>query len=81
VELYRAVRAQGVAKAELARRLGWHGPEVDRLFNLNLRSTIEQIDQALRAIGERLEVSVQDGVSVRAAVSRRVGRRGAGAMR
>jgi antitoxin HicB len=26
VELYRAARAQGVSKAELARRLGWHGP-------------------------------------------------------
>ena len=34
VELYRAARAQGVSKAELARRLGWHGPQVDRLFDL-----------------------------------------------
>jgi antitoxin HicB len=60
VELYRAARAQGVSKAELARRLGWHGPQVDRLFDLNHRSTIEHIDQALRAIGKRLDVSVQD---------------------
>jgi antitoxin HicB len=60
VELYRASRAQGVSKAELARRLGWHGPQVDRLFDLNHRSTIEHIDQALRAIGKCLEVSVQD---------------------
>jgi antitoxin HicB len=60
VELYRAARAQGVTKAELARRLGWHGPQVDRLFDLNHRSTIEHIDQALRAIGKRLEVSVQN---------------------
>jgi len=60
VELYRAARVQGVSKAELARRLGWHGPQVDRLFDLNHRSTIEHVDQALRAIGKRLEVSVQD---------------------
>ncbi len=60
VELYRAVRARGVSKAELARRLGWHGPQVDRLFDLNHRSTIEQIDQALRVVGKRLDVSVQD---------------------
>jgi antitoxin HicB len=60
IELYRAARAQGVSKAELARRLGWHGPQVDRLFDLNHRSTIEHIDQALRTIGKRLDVSVQD---------------------
>jgi antitoxin HicB len=60
VELYRSARAQGVSKAELARRLGWHGPQVDRLFDLSHRSTIEHIDQALRAIGKRLDVSVQD---------------------
>lgn len=60
VELYRAARAQRVSKAELGRRLGWHGPQVDRLFDLNHRSTIEHIDQALRVIGKRLVVSVQD---------------------
>lgn len=60
VELYRAVRAAGVSKAELGRRLGWHGPQVDRLFDLNHRSTIEHLDQALRAIGKRLAISVED---------------------
>lgn len=60
VELYRAARAQGVSKAELARRLGWHGPQVDRLLNLNHHSTIEQIDQALRVIGKRLVVNIED---------------------
>lgn len=60
VELYRAARSQGVSRAELARRLGWHGPQVDRLFELNHRSPIEHVDQALRAIGKRLVVSVED---------------------
>jgi len=63
VELYRAVRAQGVSKAELGRRLGWHGPQVDRLFDLNHRSTFEHIDQALRAIGKVLDISVQDAAA------------------
>jgi predicted RNase H-like HicB family nuclease len=62
VELYRAVRAAGVSKAELGRRLGWHGPQVDRLFDLNHHSAIEHIDQALRVIGKRLEVSVRDAM-------------------
>lgn len=60
VELYRVARAEGVSTAELARRLGWHGPQVDRLFDLNHRSTIEHIDQALRVIGKRLTVGVED---------------------
>jgi antitoxin HicB len=60
VELYRAMRAGGIAKAELGRRLGWHGPQVDRLLDLNHRSKIEHLDQALRAIGKRLEVRVED---------------------
>lgn len=60
VELYRAARTEHVSKAELARRLGWQGPQVDRLFDLNHRSRIDHIDQALRVIGKRLVVSVQD---------------------
>jgi antitoxin HicB len=39
-------------------RLAW--PQVDRLFDLNHRSTIEHLDQALRAIGKRLEVNIED---------------------
>jgi antitoxin HicB len=60
VGLYQAVRAAGIGKAELGRRLGWHGPQIDRLLDLNHHSKIEQIDQALRAVGKVLVVSVQD---------------------
>ncbi|HEY8874085.1 MAG TPA: hypothetical protein VIM52_13725 [Stellaceae bacterium] len=49
-----------MTKAELGRRLGWHAPQVDRLFDLRHRSKIEQIDQALRILGKQLVVSVQD---------------------
>jgi antitoxin HicB len=60
VGLYQAMRAAGVSKAELGRRLGWHGPQIDRLLDLNHHSKIEQIDQALRAVGKVLVISVQD---------------------
>lgn len=60
VSLYRAARAGGVSKAELGRRLGWHAPQIDRLFDLRHRSKIEQIDQALHMLGKRLVVTVQD---------------------
>ncbi|HEY1431372.1 MAG TPA: type II toxin-antitoxin system HicB family antitoxin [Stellaceae bacterium] len=60
IELYRAARAAGMTKAELGRRLGWHAAQVDRLFDLRHRSQIEQIDQALRTMGKRLDVSVRD---------------------
>jgi antitoxin HicB len=60
VGLYRAMREAGVGKAELGRRLGWHGPQIDRLLDLRHRSKIEQIDQALRAVGKILVVSVRD---------------------
>jgi antitoxin HicB len=61
VELYRAAHAQGVSKAELARRMGSHGPQIDR-FDLNHRSAIERVDRALRAIDKCLEISVRDAV-------------------
>ena len=35
VALYGAMRENGITKAELARRLGWHRPQVGRLLDLN----------------------------------------------
>src|SRR5437867_6945460 len=58
VALYRATHDAGITKAELGRRLGCHAPQIDRLFDLRHRSKIEQIDQALHALGKRLVVSV-----------------------
>jgi antitoxin HicB len=47
VLLYRAMREAGVRKADLARRLGWHGPQIDRLLDLNHASRLDQIEAAL----------------------------------
>lgn len=56
--LYRAMRSQGVGKAELARRLGWHPPQVDRVLDIRHRSRMDQVDAALGAVGARLYVNV-----------------------
>ena len=60
VLLYQAMMEQGLRKADLARRLAWHGPQVDRLFDLHHASRIDQMDAAFAAIGRRLEVGLGD---------------------
>ena len=60
VLLYRAMREAGVRKADLARRLGWQGPQVDRLLDLGHASRLDQIEQALAALGKRLTVDIAD---------------------
>src|SRR5262245_1047801 len=44
------IRAMGdVTRAELARRLHWHRESVDRLFRLDHRSRLDQVDAAFAA--------------------------------
>ena len=57
VMLYQGMKEQGITKAELARRLGWHLPQVDRVLDVQHRSWLDQIDAALGAIGQQLHVS------------------------
>ena len=68
VMLYQGMRDQGVSKTELARRLGWHLPQVDRVLDVQHRSWLDQMEAALGAIGRRLQVSIADspGTSVAA---------------
>lgn len=56
VLLYRGMREQGVGKAELARRLGWHLPQVDRVLDVQHNSRMDQMDAAMGAIGRHLYV-------------------------
>jgi antitoxin HicB len=53
--LYDAMREQGVGRAELARRLRWHLPQVSRLLDLRHASRMEHVEAAL---GLRLIVHV-----------------------
>ena len=57
VMLYQGMRDQGIGKAELARRLGWHLPQVDRVLDLQHHSRLDQLDAALGAVGRQLHVS------------------------
>ena len=56
--VYQAMTEQGIKKAELARRLGWHMPQVDRLFDLRHASRLDQIEAAARVLGRHREVRV-----------------------
>ncbi len=56
--VYKAMTEQGVKKSELARRLGWHMPQVDRLLDLRHASRLDQIEAAARALGRQLEVRI-----------------------
>ena len=62
IELYEAMRNAGVRKAELARRLRWHMPQVDRLLSLRHGSRLERLEAALTVLGHHLELRVVRGV-------------------
>lgn len=51
VLLYRALRAKGWRKADLAKAIGADQKAVDRLFRLSHASRWEQVDEAARALG------------------------------
>jgi len=51
VNLYWALRDSGRTRADLARALGWQRESVDRLFRLDHRSRLEQIEAAFAALG------------------------------
>lgn len=57
--LWDAMIAQGVSKAELARRLGVGRPHVDRLVDFLHASRLDGIEQALIALGRRISIAVE----------------------
>lgn len=59
VELYRALRSDGVTPAEMARRLNWHREQVDRLFRLDHASKLDQLEAAFKSLRRRLDVEVK----------------------
>jgi antitoxin HicB len=56
--LYLACRDAEISRAELARRLGWHREQVDRLFRLDHLSRPSQIEAAISAIGRSMSVEI-----------------------
>jgi antitoxin HicB len=60
VELYRAMRAAKVTKAELARRLGCHPPQVDRLLDILHPSKLDRLERAFAALGKTIEIRIKN---------------------
>ena len=60
-EAYRAMRAAGLNKRQLAERLGWQPSQVTRLFDGRHASRLDQIEAALHALGRRLVVTSATG--------------------
>jgi antitoxin HicB len=60
-EAYRAMRASGPNKRQLAERLGWQSSQVTRLFYGHHASRLDQIEAALHALGRRLVVTSTAG--------------------
>ena len=58
--LYAAMRERGVGKAEMARRLNCHLPQVDRLLDLMHASRLDQLEAAFRVLGKQLCVEVRE---------------------
>jgi len=58
VLLWNEMFAQKLRKADLARLLNVHGPQVDRLFDLNHASKLDFVEQAAKALGKKLAVSL-----------------------
>lgn len=56
--IYQEMLSQGVRKAELARRLGWKAPQVDRLFDLGHASRLDQLEAAAKALGRHIDVII-----------------------
>lgn len=58
VSLYGVIQQSGITRAELARRLGWHRNQVDRLFDLNHASRLDQMEAAFSALGQHVDMQL-----------------------
>jgi antitoxin HicB len=58
IGLYEAMLAKRMRKADLARLLDLHMPQVDRLLDLRHNTRMDQVEHALHQLGRRIELSV-----------------------
>lgn len=59
IELYRAMRAEGLGKAALAKRLGVALPQIDRLLDLRHASRLDAMERAFAALGRTMDIVVK----------------------
>jgi antitoxin HicB len=60
VLLYKALREQKMTKAELARRLNWKFPQVDRLFDVHHSSQLSQLSAAASVLGKHFVIGMEN---------------------
>jgi antitoxin HicB len=59
-ELYVAFQGSGIRKTELARRFGIPKTTIDRFFDFNRHTRLDQLEAAFRVFGKRLSVEIQE---------------------
>jgi antitoxin HicB len=59
IELYRAMRADGVGKAALSKRLGVALPQIDRLLDLRHASRLDAIERAFAVLGRTMGIVIK----------------------
>jgi antitoxin HicB len=58
VLIWNEMFSKQLRKADLARLLGVHSPQVDRLFDLSHASKLDFVEQAAKALGRKLILSL-----------------------
>lgn len=56
--LYQSMLDKKIRKSDLARKLNWHMPQIDRVLDLHHASKLNQVETALRAVGKRIKLEV-----------------------
>lgn len=59
VLLWNEMQRKNLRKADLARMLNVHQPQIDRLFDLRHSSKLDFVEQAALALGRRLAITLQ----------------------
>lgn len=60
LELHNIMLAGATSKADLARKLGFNGGQMDRLLDVAYASKVEALEQALYLLGYEVQVSVAE---------------------
>jgi len=62
LQLYVVLRESEMTRAELARRLGWHRVQVDRLFRLDHASRLDRMEAAFNALQREIDLGVSEAI-------------------
>ncbi|MDX8390704.1 MAG: type II toxin-antitoxin system HicB family antitoxin [Mariprofundaceae bacterium] len=57
LRIYEHMLANNIRKSDLAKHLGWHMPQVDRVLDLEHESKMRVVEQAARALDLELELA------------------------